>query len=210
MSDKGRLIYGFDSTLPLCRELICGRVHRDDREAVETAFDRACANQRTFESEHRLVLPHGRTRWVIARGRCLQGEDGKTSELIGLTIDVSAQKQIALQLQIQREEMAHLNRVSLMGEMTASVAHELNQPLTAISNNASAARRFLQRDNFDPDLLRQLLLDIMADSQRAGDVIRGIRNLVRQERVSAPDSISTLRLRTRSGWSPLMSFRAEV
>jgi two-component system sensor kinase FixL len=78
--------------------------------------------------------------------------------------------------------MAHLNRVALMGEMTASVAHELNQPLTAISNNASAARRFLQRDDFDPVLLKELLLDIVADSQRAGELIRGIRSLVRKEK----------------------------
>jgi PAS domain S-box-containing protein len=181
MSDQGRLMYGFDSALPLSREMICSRVHPEEREAVHEAFDRACALQGTFESEHRLVLPHGKTRWVIARGRCLQDEDGETRELIGITIDVSAQKQAALQLQSQREEMAHLNRVSLMGEMTASVAHELNQPLTAISNNASAARRFLQRDNFDPALLKQLLLDIVADSQRAGEVIRGIRRLVCKE-----------------------------
>ncbi len=182
MSDKGRLMYGFDSALPLSRELICGRVHPDEREAVHEAFDRACASQGSFESEHRLILPHGKTRWVIARGRCLPDEDGPASQLIGITIDVSAQKQAALQLQSQREEMAHLNRVALMGEMTASVAHELNQPLTAISNNASAARRFLQREDFDPVLLKQLLLDIVADSQRAGEVIRGIRSLLRKEK----------------------------
>src|SRR4029077_11257016 len=83
--------------------------------------------------------------------------------------------------QIQREEMAHRNRVLLMGEMTASFAHELNQPLTAIANNAAAARRFLQRGNIDPELLQQLLQDMVADSQRAGDVIRGIRSLVRKD-----------------------------
>jgi C4-dicarboxylate-specific signal transduction histidine kinase len=77
--------------------------------------------------------------------------------------------------------MAHRNRVSLMGEMTASFAHELNQPLTAIANNASAARRFLERGNLDPALLQQLLQDMVADSQRAGEVIRGIRSLVRKE-----------------------------
>jgi two-component system sensor kinase FixL len=98
-----------------------------------------------------------------------------------VTLDVSAQKQADLQLQHQREEMAHRNRVSLMGEMTASFAHELNQPLTAIANNASAARRFLERGNIDPALLQQLLQDMVADSQRAGEVIRGIRSLVRKE-----------------------------
>src|SRR5205807_5951868 len=115
-------------------------------------------------------------------GRCVEDEHGGLLELIGVTIDVSAQKQSNLQLQIQREEMSHLNRVALMGEMTASVAHELNQPLTAIANNASAARRFLERGNIDPQLLQQLLQDMVADSQRAGEVIRGIRSLVRKEK----------------------------
>jgi C4-dicarboxylate-specific signal transduction histidine kinase len=115
------------------------------------------------------------------RGRCLQDERGNLIETIGVTLDVSAQKQAALQVQVQREEMAHRNRVALMGEMTASFAHELNQPLTAIANNASAARRFLQHGNIDLTLLQQLLQDMVADSHRAGEVMRGIRSLVRKE-----------------------------
>jgi C4-dicarboxylate-specific signal transduction histidine kinase len=148
---------------------------------VKAAYDQACATNGTFESEHRIVLPYGRTRWVIMRGRCLPDEHGNLLETIGVTLDVSAQKQANLQLQLQREEMAHRNRVALMGEMTASFAHELNQPLTAIANNASAARRFLERGNIDPALLAQLLMDMVADSQRAGEVIRGIRSLVRKD-----------------------------
>jgi PAS domain S-box-containing protein len=182
MSDKGRAIYGFDPDQPLSRDLICGRVHPDERAAVHQAFDHACATLGIFESEHRLLLPFGRTRWVIVRGRCLQDEHGNLLELIGVTIDVSAQKQADLQLQIQREEMSHTNRVALMGEMTASVAHELNQPLTAIANNASAARRFLERGNIEPELFKELLQDMVADSQRAAEVIRGVRALVRKDK----------------------------
>jgi PAS domain S-box-containing protein len=181
MSEKGRLIYGFDSNLPLTCDLILSRVHPDERADVKAAYDRSCALSGTFESEHRLLLPYGKTRWVIMRGRCLKDEEGNLLETIGVTLDVSAQKQADLQLQHQREEMAHRNRISLMGEMTASFAHELNQPLTAIANNASAARRFLERGNIDPTLLQQLLQDMVADSQRAGEVIRGIRSLVRKE-----------------------------
>jgi len=181
MSDKGRRIYGFDSNLPLTCDLILSRVHPDERAAVKTEYDRACALHGAFESEHRLLLPYGKTRWVIMRGRCLQDEHGNLIETIGVTLDVSAQKQAALQVQVQREEMAHRNRVALMGEMTASFAHELNQPLTAIANNASAARRFLERGNMDPVLLPELLHQMVADSQRAGEVIRGIRSLVRKE-----------------------------
>jgi PAS domain S-box-containing protein len=181
MSEKGRMIYGFDSNLPLTCDLILSRVHPDERADVKAAYDRACALSGTFESEHRLLLPYGKTRWVIMRGRCLKDEEGNLLETIGVTLDVSTQKQADLQLQHQRDEMAHRNRVSLMGEMTASFAHELNQPLTAIANNASAARRFLERGNIDSALLKQLLQDMVADSQRAGDVIRGIRSLVRKE-----------------------------
>ena len=181
MSDKGRRIYGFDSNLPLTCELILSRVHPDERAAVKAEYDRACALHGAFESEHRLLLPYGKTRWVIMRGRCLQDEHGNLLETIGVTLDVSPQKQAALQVQVQREEMAHRNRVALMGEMTASFAHEINQPLTAISNKASAARRFLDRGNIDPVLLRELLQEIAADSQRAGEVMRGIRSLVRKE-----------------------------
>jgi PAS domain S-box-containing protein len=182
MSDKGRAIYGFEPELPLSRDLICGRVHPDERASVHAAFDHACATLGIFESEHRLVLPYGKTRWVIVRGRCLQDEHGDLLELIGVTIDISAQRQADLQMQIQREEMSHLNRVALMGEMTASVAHELNQPLTAIANNASAARRFLERGNLDAALFRSLLEDMVSDSQRAGDVIRGIRALAQKDK----------------------------
>src|SRR5438132_7002885 len=181
MSEKGRLMYVFDSNLPLTCELILSRIHSDERAKVKEAYERSCALHGTFESEHRLLLPYGKIRWVIMRGRCLKDEHGNLLEIIGVTLDVSAQKQADLQLQLQREEMAHRNRVSLMGEMTASFAHELNQPLTAIANNASAARRFLERGNIDPGLLQQLLQDMVADSHRAGEVVRGIRSLVRKD-----------------------------
>jgi signal transduction histidine kinase len=182
MSDKGRTIYGFPPNLILTCDLILSRVHPDERAGVKETYDRACAINGTFESEHRLVLPYGRTRWVIMRGRCLHDGQGNLIETIGVTLDVSAQKEANLQVQIQREEMAHRNRVDLMGEMTASFAHELNQPLTAIANNAAAARRFLEHGKADPEILQRLLHRMVADSQRAGEVIRGIRALVRKDK----------------------------
>jgi signal transduction histidine kinase len=103
-------------------------------------------------------------------------------ELTGVTIDVTAQKQAELQLQVQREEMAHLNRISVMGEMTASVAHELNQPLTAIITTAAAARRFLDRGESNPEFIREMVEHMSADGLRASEIIRGIRSLVRKEK----------------------------
>jgi signal transduction histidine kinase len=181
MSEKGRLMYGFDRNLPLTCDLFLSRVHPDERTTVKAEYDKACALYGRFESEHRLLLPYGRIRWVIMRGRCLKDEHGNALETIGVTLDVSAQKQANLQLQVQREEMAHRNRVSVMGEMTASFAHELSQPLTAIANSAAAARRFFERGNPNPALLQELLHGLVSDSQRAGEVINGIRSLVRKE-----------------------------
>jgi PAS domain S-box-containing protein len=180
MSEKGRAMYGFTLQEPLTRESLLSRIHPDERVAVEASFERAQASQRTFEIEHRIVPRYGKTRWVIVRGRCLWDERGNVLEVIGATIDLSAQKQSDLQLQAQREELAHLSRIALIGEMTASLGHELNQPLTAIANNASAARRFLDRGQIDPATLKQLLEDIAAASHRAGEVINVIRGMARK------------------------------
>ena len=73
-----------------------------------------------------------------------------------------------------------MSRIALMGEMTASLGHELNQPLAAIANNAAAARRFFDRGQIDPAILKQLLADIAAASRRAGEVINGIRGMARK------------------------------
>src|SRR6266576_266825 len=180
MSEKGRAMYGFTPHEPLTRGSFVLRIHPDERAAVQAAFEQARASQQTFEIEHRIVLPYGKTRWVITRGRCLWDERGNVLEIICVTIDLSAQKQSDLQLQVQREELARLSRIALMGEMTASLGHELNQPLTAIANNASAGRRFLDRGQIEPATLKQLLEDIAAASHRAGEEINVIRGMARK------------------------------
>src|SRR5207245_6644082 len=77
-------------------------------------------------------------------------------------------------------EVGHLSRVAVMGELAASVAHELNQPLSGIISNASAGQRFIDRGDVDLRELRELLADIVADGRRAGDVIRGIQTMVKK------------------------------
>ena len=181
MSEKGRAIYGFGSEEPLSRDSFVSGVHPDERQVVRNAFDRARESQETFEIEHRILKPDGETSWVIVRGRSLCDEQGKPLELIGVTIDVTAKKQADLQLQLHRQEMAHLSRVAMMGEMAASLAHELNQPLSGIISNARAGERFIDRGDVDLRELSNLLADIVADGRRAGDVIRGIQSMIRKD-----------------------------
>ena len=180
MSDKGRAIFNFAPDEALSRELFLSRVHPEDRVAVDEAIERARASSQTFEFEYRLLRPDGQTRWLISRGRYLRNDRDRVNELIGVAIDLTAQVQANLQLRLQREELAHLSRVALMGELTASLAHELNQPLTAIASNAAAGRRFLALGSPEPEMFDELLADVASDARRAGDIIHGIHHFVRK------------------------------
>src|SRR5256886_6121318 len=95
-------------------------------------------------------------------------------------VDISARKQSELEALQHREELGHLSRVAAMGELTTSIAHELNQPLSGIISNASAGQRFIDRGHVDLRELRELLGDIVADGRRAGDVIRGIQSMLKK------------------------------
>jgi two-component system sensor kinase FixL len=180
MSEKGRAIFNFGPNERLSRELFLSRVHPEDRNAVDEAIEGARASAQTFEFEYRLLRPDGETRWLISRGRYVHNDRGEVSELIGVAIDVTAQVKADVQLQLQREEMARLSRVALMGELTASLAHELNQPLTAIASNAAAGKRFLARGAPDTQMFEELLDDVFKDARRAGDVIHGIHHFMRK------------------------------
>src|SRR6266566_3048944 len=180
MSDNGRAIFNFGPDEPRSRELFLSRVHPEDRNAVDEAIESARASSQTFEFEYRLLRPDGETRWLISRGRYGYNDLGGVRELIGVAIDVTAQVKANLQLRLQREEMAHLSRVSSMGELTASLAHELNQPLTAIASNAAAGKRFLTQSPPDLPMFEELLDDVAADARRASDIILGIHHFVRK------------------------------
>ena len=180
MSDNGRAIFNFGPEERLSRELFLSRVHPEDRNAVDEAIERARSSSRTFEIEYRLLRPDGETRWLISRGRYGHNDRGGVSELIGVAIDITAQVKANLELRLQREEMARMSRVSSMGELTASLAHELNQPLTAIAANAAAGRRLLAQGSPEREMFEELLADVSADARRAGDIIHGIHHYVRK------------------------------
>jgi signal transduction histidine kinase len=114
--------------------------------------------------------------------------------IIGALIFIIVQSLLIVGLLIQRrrrilaeeltrhksDELAHVTRIAAMGELTTALAHEINQPLTAVGSNAEAARRFLLQDNPDTGEIREILADIIQDNQRAGDVVRKIRDLVKK------------------------------
>jgi C4-dicarboxylate-specific signal transduction histidine kinase len=99
---------------------------------------------------------------------------------IGTFHDVTAQRRAEREAKEQGKQLTHLTRVALLGQLSGALAHELNQPLTAILSNAQAAQHFLAADRIDPQELREILGDIVAEDQRASEVIRRLRTLFKQ------------------------------
>ena len=182
-SERWLRLFGFAPDATVTFESLIQRIHPDDRELVERAVRRAVADQSDYAAEYRVVLPDNTQRWVTARGRVFPDTHGKPVRMMGATIDITARKQAELEVQQQRGELAHLSRVTMLGELSGSLAHELNQPLTAILSNAQAAQRFLAHDNADLNEVRDILADIVAEDKRAGEVIRRLRLLLKKGEV---------------------------
>src|SRR5438094_1469673 len=160
------------------------RLHPDDRDRVRHTIDDAIQSGEDLDSEYRLILPDGIVRWMSTRGSVHFDDAGKPARLVGISIDITARKQAELDAQRDRAELSHLSRVALMGEMSASIAHELNQPLAGILSNAAAGQRFIDRGDVDLREVRELLGDIISDGRGASYVDRGIRGMVKKENIA--------------------------
>lgn len=182
-TDKGRELFGFAESEPLNFALFTERLHPDDRGSVRAAVEAAIASDGDYYNEHRVRTGTAPERWIAARGRIEFGHERRPLRMRGVSIDITSRKEAEAELKERRGELAHLSRVSMLGELSGSLAHELNQPLTAILSNAQAAQRYLDRP--EPDLveLRAILADIVAEDERAGEVIRRLRLLFKKGEV---------------------------
>jgi PAS domain S-box-containing protein len=156
-------------------------VHAEDLDRCLEVYHQSFDAQREFTMEYRLRRYDGEYRWVLDRGAPRIESDGTFLGYIGSCIDITERKQAETESIMHRQELAHVTRVSTMGELAASLAHELNQPLTAILSNAQAAQRFLSGKASDVEEVREILSDIVEDNKRAGEVIRRMRALVKKE-----------------------------
>jgi len=156
-------------------------VHPDDRERCLATYADAFDARRDFTMEYRLRRHDGEYRWVSDKGVPRRAPDGTFLGYIGCADDITPRKEAELAAERHRAELAHVARLSTMGELAASLAHELNQPLTAILSNAQTAERFLASDQIDLDEVREILRDVVEDDKRASEVIRRLRALVSKE-----------------------------
>ncbi len=176
-SDHWRTLFGFTRSQQLDATCVLQRVCPEDRPAVSRTLGLSPDGAGGRETVFRIDLPDGQLRWISSHGRVEFDANSKPILIRGVSLDITARKQAELEVEQKRKEVMHLSRVAMLGELSGALAHELNQPLTAILSNAQAAQRFLMQDSVDFNELRDILQDIVDEDKRAGEVIRRLRLL---------------------------------
>jgi PAS domain S-box-containing protein len=179
-TDQCRTLFGFAADARLTLETLLERVHQEDRGIFAQTMRTAVEFRRPIEFEFRVIRSDGEICWITARGQPREGDEGGSASLSGVFTDVTALKNAESDAEMQRRQVAHLMRQSMLGELSGAIAHELNQPLTAILSNAETAQDLLNRKDVDLDQVRDILKDIVDDNNRAGEVIRRLRKLLRK------------------------------
>lgn len=198
-TDYCRSMLGFKSSQTVGWNDVLNLVHVDDRDIVTRAIDDARSSNDGTSCEFRIVGSSSSIHWLTMTAH-VEAAESQPFPISGLFSDTTLRKSAEAELELQRRELAHLMRVSMMGELSGALAHEINQPLTAILANAEAARRLITKGRPDLDEIHEILDDIVEDDNRAGEVIQRIHRLLRKgDHKSEPVDInelvtSTLRL----------------
>jgi PAS domain S-box-containing protein len=167
----------FKENPALFREII---VH-EDKKIWDAHALKSEKELKPGELQFRIQRKDGQIRWIEHACQPVTDPQGALLGLRASNRDITARKQAELDAQRHRAELTHVSRIATLGELSASLAHELNQPLTAILSNAQAARRFLSGDMADLDEVNEILNDIINDDRRAADIIKRLRALMRKK-----------------------------
>jgi len=183
-SEENYRIWGFDPRLgPPSRETRWQRIHPDDRERVLEEIEAALREKRDFVMEFRIILPDDAVKHLELTGRHLFSTTGELVEAVGTYVDVTERKRAYEEHERLRQleaDLARMNRVSIMGELAASLVHEITQPIATARNHARAAVNFLDREPPKLDKVREAITGVVGDADRAGEIIDRIRDHVRK------------------------------
>jgi C4-dicarboxylate-specific signal transduction histidine kinase len=149
---------------------------------VKRAFERAVREKQDYAMENRAILPDGSIKYVQVLGHPVLSESGEIAEYIGTVVDITERKLAKEKLRKAQAELAHVARITTLGELAASIAHEVNQPLGAIVNNANVCLRLLRKKAWSQ--LREALEDMLKDANRASAIIARTRAMANR---SAPE-----------------------
>ena len=188
VSMEGRQLYGVSDIGRIDFNRFFETVHPDDRSVVSEAIGSALASGQ-YAVEHRVLLPDQKVRWIAASGVTECDLKGKPLLLRGVSINISDRKAAEGEAAAHRMELAHLSRVGILGELAGSIAHELNQPLSAILSNAQVGRIHLDAPSPDMKEMREILEDIAADAKRGGGIIHGMRAMFKKDAPPNPQPV---------------------
>ena len=152
-------------------------IHPADRDDVGRAVGDALATGEELDVQYRVVGSDGDVRWMAARGRV---EKTNAERLVGVALDVTDRRTAELRAAEDRMALRHMTRVSMVGQLSAAIAHQLNQPLAAILGNAEAAEKMLGRKNVDLAELSDICGDIVSENHRASEIIRRLGELYKR------------------------------
>ena len=155
-------------------------IHPNDRAWVEAYTMKAVQERRMHDFEYRMVVANGRTVWLRNIVKVLV-EHGEPVALVGATVDITERKRAEFEAAQLREQLARAMRVQSLGEMTATLAHELNQPLGAIVSNAETAQMHLMAVPPAIEPLHAIVADITRDAHRAADIVHRVNLLLQQQ-----------------------------
>jgi PAS domain S-box-containing protein len=184
LSEEWYRLFGFDPKdgMPSWEQGLL-RIHPDDLPLFQAAVNRAMREKSELDVEYRILPPRSATGYIRSVGHPVLGPSGEVTQLVGVTMDVTDSKQAEEErerLRRTQAELAHMNRVSTLGELTASLAHEIKQPIGAAVTNAEVCVRFLDRSQPYIAEAREAALEMAKDVKRAADIIDRVRSLFQQ------------------------------
>jgi PAS domain S-box-containing protein len=161
-------------------EMFRGSTHPEDRDYVEEMLNKAMREKTDFEFEHRIVLPGGSIKHVYSMAHRVFDDSDTLVEYIGTVVDVTERRRAEEALHQAQADLAHVNRVTTMGELTVSLAHEIRQPISAAVTNAKTCLRWLGRDEPDVAEACEAATRLIGDVTRAADIISRISALFKK------------------------------
>jgi len=179
-SDGTYRIFEWEPSIEPTIQLVMDRTHPDDRMRLRRILDRAVTEGHDFIADHRLLLSDGSVKYVQAVARRLADEDPERLVFVGAITDVTERKRAEQERERLRQlerDLASINRVSMMGELTASLAHEIRQPIAAATIEANSCMRWLRRDPPDVTEACTAASRMVVGVTRAADIIARIHSL---------------------------------
>jgi PAS domain S-box-containing protein len=182
LTDRSRQLFGLSASKAPDWENLLSAIHPNDREHVQNSVEEALRTGKEFIADFRVVNTDGSARWISSRGRTQFGSHLKLQRLMGACVDITDRKRAEEETRRHFQELVHITRVSLVGELSGSLIHELGQPLGAILTNSEVAEMHLTHATPDLDEVRAIFVDLRMDAIRASEVVLGNESLSTRSR----------------------------